>query len=173
MVILVAISMVISTSYAAKSFAQRAYLHGVHQERAQLYAQETFEELEVIRLSRAHQNYQRSWDTFLGNLSDGSYQLVRGSFINELALLESSGFQIDPALSVREYSRLQGADLENLDGLYSRLERRIFLETISDRSKKLMVSVYWGLPGDFRFDHPDQIRLQRQYFDQVGPALVL
>jgi hypothetical protein len=173
MVILVAVSMVISTSYAGKAFALQVYLDGVHQERAQLYAQETFEQLEVIRLSRRQQNHQRSWDIFLGNLADGSYQILRATQMNELALTPTTGFFVDPILSVREYDRLEGADLENVDGLYSRLERRIFIESVSDEAKKITVSVYWGLPGDFRGDHPDQIRLQGQYQDQVGPALVL
>jgi hypothetical protein len=173
MVILVAMSMVISTSYTAKAFAQKVYLNGVHQERAQLYAQETFEQLEVIRLSRRQQNYQRSWETFLGALSDGSYEIIQGTQMNELSLLQTQGFQINPVFSVREYSRLRGPDMENMDGLYSHLERRIFLETISDRAKKVTVSVYWGIPGDFREDHPDQIRLQMQYQDQVAPAFVL
>lgn len=164
--------MIFASSYAVQASSFQTYQRGVHLERAQLYAQETFEQVEAIRLSRRQQQYQRSWETFMGSLSDGIYQILKGSQMNEWTL-SLSGTVLDEELSVREYNHIGSESIENGDGLYSRLERRIFLENGEDNSRLLTVSVFWGLPGTYRDDHIDQIRLQMRYQDQVGPAFVL
>lgn len=169
MTLLVALSMVLSVSYAGKAFAQEQVLQSVHRDRAQLYAQETFAELDVIRSTREQQDAQRSWQTFLGGLSDGMYQIVRGERMNMLTLLPLVSFDAESSELVREYRHLDEA-LENTDGIYTRLERRIFLKKLSDESVLVTVSIYWGLPGQYRDDHSQHIRLQRQYFDQVRPV---
>jgi len=180
MIALVAMSLVLSASHGAKAALFHHYRDVVHRERAQLYAMETFEQLESIRLSRIQQNYIRSWESFLGDKESGYYQLVVGADLNQWQLVSLGSLApglVDEGLSVRLY---EGDPLESArsrTGFYSRLERRIFLEQLDgdfERGQaRVTVSVYWGLPGQYVPEHSQQIILQAIYADQTGPAFVL
>lgn len=170
---MVAVSLVILASYGAKISAFKAYAEVIHRGRAQLYAAETLEQLEAMRLTRLQQDYIKSWDLFLGNKSDGSYELVQTDNLSELSLVpvaEAAEISDEDKAAVLFYD-----SEDDLDGFFSRLERRIFVKSVSGDSKKKMVtvSVYWGTAGAYRADGSQQIIVQSLYSDHVGKGFAL
>jgi len=126
----VLMSTVILAALGAKHFALEQHRQQIHRDRAQLYAVETFEQLEALRLTRQRQHYPSSWNTFLGDSANGEYQLIQGAQLSELQLIPADGPEF------REY--------DEDDHLFTGLERRIFLESEADDRKLVTVHVSWG-----------------------------
>ena len=173
MIMMVGVSLVILASYGAKIAAFKAYAEVIHRGRAQLYAAETLEQLEAMRLTRLQQDYIKSWDLFLGSKADGYYELVQTENLSELSLVpvtEAAEISDEDLAAVRFYD-----NEEDLDGFFSRLERRIAVKTISGESKKKLVtvSVYWGTAGAYRADGAQQIIVESLYSDHVGKGFAL
>lgn len=173
MIMMVAVSLVILASYGAKISAFKAYAEVIHRGRAQLYAAETLEQLEAIRLTRLQQDYIKSWDLFLGNKSDGYYALVQTDNLSELSLVPVT--EVDEITDEDRSAVLFYDADEDLDGFFSRLERRIFVKSMAaDSGKKMVtVSVFWGTPGQYREDGPQQIIVQSLYSDHVGKGFAM
>jgi len=169
MVMMLAIGLVILASYSARQSAFQTYQEMIHRERALLFATETLEQFEVMRLTRQQQDYIRSWDLFLGNKEDGQYQFVLGDHLSEINLLRLSD---EYELSDEDESMIRYYD-EEAEGLFTRLERRIFVETLDADQKRVTVSAYWGEPGFFEDDGRKQVRLQALYFDQVQSGFAI
>jgi len=169
MLMLLGMSIVMLSSYGAKASAFQNYHQIIHHERAQLYAMETLEQIEAIRLTRMKQDYMRSWDLFLGNKDSGNYELISGRSLSDLHLLPQSKELLDfeeNSSSLRVYD-------EKEDGFYSRLERRISIEQVKDNQYRVSVSIYWGVPGGYRTKSFEQVILQALYRDQVGPGFAV
>lgn len=173
MIMMVAVSLVILASYGAKISAFQAYSEVIHRGRAQLYAAETLEQLEAMRLTRLQQDYIKSWDLFLGNKPDGYYALVQTDNLSELSLVPVT--EVDEIADEDDSAVLFYDGEEDLDGFFSRLERRIFVKTMAaDSGKKMVtVSVFWGTPGQYREDGPQQIIVQSLYSDHVGKGFAM
>ncbi|MDP2691932.1 MAG: hypothetical protein U1C97_00995 [Candidatus Gracilibacteria bacterium] len=168
MVMLVGMTIVILASYGAKMASFKAYQDIIHRERAQLYAAETLEQFEAMRLTRIQQDYMRSWETFLGSKDDGLYQLVQSDDLSNLGLVPMSEIKDTDTNSIRYY------DDDEHDGFYSRLERRIWLREIGDPEKRLvMVSIYWGIPGGYQSESFQQIVVQSLYSDHTASGFAL
>ena len=170
MVSLVALSLLITICYGVQSSMLQSYRDVIHRERALLFAQQTFEQLESLRLTRLHQNPQHGWESFFGHLDDGEYVLVQGSQMNEFQLVPATGLEVLEDQMVQIY---ESSEPNRQNDFYSRLERRIQLESLEDEVKRITVSVYWGIPGHFSDDHSHHIRFQSLYADQTAPAFVL
>lgn len=176
MVMTVAISLVILAAYGGMLAASLQYRDIVHRERAVLFAAETLEQLEAMRLTRMQQNYMRSWELFMGNKEDGEYRLVTGSHLADMSLVSTSSeteMNDEDESSLRFYENSDGND-----GFYSRLERRIFLETPSlqeeERDQKLVtVSVYWGPSEQYREESLQQVRFQEMFRDHLDVGFAI
>lgn len=145
----VLMSMVILAALGAKHFALEQYRQQIHRERAQLYAVETFEQLEALHLTRRRQQYPDSWGSFLGDLVDGQYQLVQGDHLSELQMVPADESEL------REYDE-EGQ-------MFTALERKIVLESEADDRKLVMVEVSWGKGA---------VRLQKIFVDDVRSAFI-
>lgn len=159
MVMMVAISLVIMAAYEGSFSAFKTYGELIHRERAMLYAAETLEQFEAMKLTRVQQNYMNRWENFLGNKEDGQYRLLQADNISEMNLLKISG---DYGLDDEDTGMFRIYE-EDEDGFYSRLERRIFVEDKSEEGlerKLVTVSVYWGLAGNYEEEGGQQVRLQ-------------
>lgn len=169
MVMLLAMSIVIFATYSAKISAFQSYKELIHRERAQLYAAETMEQLEALRLTRLHQNYVQSWDSFLGQKDSGHYELVKGDDLNNLSLesLSSDMEYLDTHINrVRLYE-------DDNDGFFTRLERRIFVRKPSDDKRLVEVSIYWGVPGAYDKEGLQQVIVQSLYADHTKTGFAL
>lgn len=174
MIMLVAISLIIFASYGAKAATYQLYREYVHRERAQLMMAETFEVLEAIRLTEIQKNYLASWDNFIGT-KEGDFKLVQEEGVEGFGLENFGGsFDDEDENVVRLYD-----NEENLDGMYTRLERRISIEnfppgTSGEADQKLVsCSIYWGLSGNYDADSIKQVTMEVLYSDDTLPAFVL
>lgn len=170
MVMLLGMTVVILASYGARFASWQSYRELIHRERAQLYAAETMEELEAMRMTRLQQDFVRSWDLFLGQKTPGSYELVSGGLGGDLQLVpvpERQEIPDDNRYSVRYY------DEDDADGFYSRLERRIELRSLQDDKRLVTVSIYWGVPGAYDPDSQQQVQVQAVYSDHTLPGFAL
>lgn len=169
---LLAMSMVIFATYSAKISAFQAYKELIHRERAQLYAAETMEQLEALKLTRMQENYVQSWRTFLGDKDDGDYEIIRGDDINNLSLVKLD----DDTEYLEEHKnrvRVYGNEENVNDGFYTRLERRIALRSLSDDETLVEVSIYWGVPGAHRLESLQQVIVQSIFTDHRGAGFAL
>lgn len=163
MTCLVAFSLLLTACYGIRSSVFADYKNLVHRERAQLFVQETFEQLEALSHTRMHQNPRKAWELFLGSLDDGWYSLhYQVNELPDLFVLGSS--------DIVDESQLKIYDEDS--GFFTRLERRIFLETIDDATRQITVSVFWGEEGSFRWEGHQQIKTQALY-SQQSPHHVL
>ncbi len=169
---LLAMSMVIFATYSAKISAFQAYKELIHRERAQLYAAETMEQLEALKLTRMQQNYVRSWDAFLGDKDDGDYELVTGDDLNNLSLVS-----LDSAAEYRDTDtnrvKVYGDDESKDDGFYTRLERRLLLRKLPNDEKLVEVSIYWGVAGGYDKESLQQVIVQSIFADHRRAGFAL
>ncbi|MGE3278904.1 MAG: hypothetical protein AB7J40_03875 [Candidatus Altimarinota bacterium] len=165
MVMMVATSLVIFASYGAKLAVFQSYHDIVNRERALLFAAETLEQFEAMKRTRMQQNYIESWELFLGGKTSGNYQLVASDNLSDLNLVPVSDDFLpadeDPMM-VRLYD-----NEDDLDGFYTRLERKITVEELEEEVKKVSVLVSWGE------GFGEQVRLQAVFGDQVGAGFAL
>lgn len=167
MVMMVATSLVVMAAYGAKIASFQSYHQIVNRERALLYAAETLEQFEAMKMTRRQQNYMESWNTFLGKLADGFYQIVASENISDLNLVKiSDDYQVsdEDVQMLRVYDGGQGED-----GFFTRLERTISIEKIEEnpKLKKVSVLVSWG-EGVGK-----QVRLQALFSEHVGAGFAL
>lgn len=176
MVMTLAITIVVISTFGAEAASFKAYQELIHRERALLYAVETIEELEAMKLTRVQQNYRSSWKNFLGNFDEGSYQftvpLAGADPLSDLFLskaFDNLDFENNAPSVVRIYEPEKGNDF------YSRLERRMTIAPVAGSSDKRLVtvSVYWGIPGAYKPESVRQVSLQTVFADQVGPAFAM
>lgn len=190
MVMTVAISMVFIVSYSAQASSMYSYRQIINRERAMLFAAETLEQLEAMKLTKIQKNYAGSWYDFLGRFGNGEYTIstdLKKIASVDLLLVEtpheasreetaslcnggsSSKLRApafpDDSSSVRLYD--QDRDF------YTRLERRIFICTTSDKKRAVTVSVYYGLLEQYSQQNFSQVRLQAVYADHVQSGISL
>ena len=167
MVMMIATSLVIFASYGAKIAAFQSYHEIVNRERALLYAAETLEQFEAMKRTRMQQNYIQSWELFLGKFSEGGYQLVSSNNISDLNLVKLSE---DYSVTDRDEMMVRFYDNEeDLDGFFTRLERKITIEEVpkDPKVKKVSVLVSWGEGVGKR------VQLQAVFSDRVGKGFAL
>lgn len=176
MVMTLAITIVVISTFGAEAASFKVYQELIHRERALLYAVETLEELEAMKLTRVQQNYRSSWKNFVGNFDEGSYQftapIAGADSLSDLFLSKSFDnldYENNVLSVVRIYEPEKGNDF------YSRLERRITIAPVAGSSDKRLVtvSVYWGVPGAYSSDSVRQVSLQTVFADQVGSAFAM
>lgn len=166
MIMMIATSLVIFASYGAKIEAFKSYHEIVNRERALLYAAETLEQFEAMKLTRMQQNYIESWNLFLG-AAEGNYQIVSSDNLSDLSLVKISD---DYAVTDEDTTMVRYYDNEaDEDGFFTRLERRIYVEEVSDEleMKKVSVLVSWGE------GFGKQVRLQALFSEHVGAGFAL
>jgi hypothetical protein len=166
MIMMIATSLVIFASYGAKIAAFKSYHEIVNRERALLYAAETLEQFEAMKLTRMQQNYIESWNLFLG-AAEGNYQIVSSDNLSDLSLVKiSDDYPVtdEDTMMVRYYDN----DADE-DGFFTRLERRIHVEEVSDEleMKKVSVLVSWGE------GFGKQVQLQALFSEHVGAGFAL
>jgi Tfp pilus assembly protein PilE len=166
MIMMIATSLVIFASYGTKIAAFQGYHEIVNRERALLYAAETLEQFEAMKLTRMQQNYIESWDLFLGKVQ-GNFQLVASDNISDLNLVKLTD---DYSVTDRDEMMVRYYDNEeDLDGFFTRLERKISIDEIPSepKMKKVSVLVSWG-EGLGK-----QVQLQALFSDHVGKGFAL
>jgi len=166
MIMMIATSLVIFASYGAKIAAFKSYHEIVNRERALLYAAETLEQFEAMKLTRMQQDYIESWNLFLG-AAEGNYQIVSSDNISDLSLVKISD---DYRVTDQDTDMVRYYDNEmDDDGFFTRLERKINIEEVPGEieMKKVSVLVSWGE------GFAQQVRLQALFSEHVEAGFAL
>lgn len=177
MIMLIAMSLVILAAYGAKISALQAYRELIHRERAQLYAAETLEEFEALKLSLIQQDYVNSWDNFLGRIDERErYQMSSGNSLNNLNLVNVADDYIPPeddSNSRRYYFQEE----DQRGGYYTQLIRSIWIEPVDEDSRKVTIWIYWGVEDAYDpsalDSHPQTLQIQAVYADHTESAYAL